>query len=840
MKASTAVIYALKLTATLLLTAGLARAETPDGFAVYSKGDDFNRTLYLREMTTSGLATEKKICNKGSQGGDIQCQISFDGKWVAFSRSLSGTGSGYGGNDYHGFEHWDVYIVRVDGNLPATPKRVAHGYWPSWGDDSYNSTKTLYYSKHPEGEVRAVTVDGNGNLTNDRLIHNVKNSFSGNFQGFLMAAPNGQFCAARWDGGVHVAHWAGPLSGQKKHLNGGCMPSVAADSKWIFHANFKKGRYDGSATGSLSGAGDYHYGSSPDMKWFVTRTQGNWQVQNDGYEVWLFKLNVTETSASIQKQVMLTNDGSWCDIHAGQVSRDVSIDQFWAEPSSITTGSSTTLKWEVSNATAVKLNGSTVSGTSKTVSPTSTTDYTLTVEGENGPVSKNITVTVNQPALTTIEITPANAAIAIGGSADFTAATLDQSGNDFDATVSWSVSDGGDLSASSGTTTTFTSNGTAGQYVLTAQNGSVSSEATITVTDPDALHLKINCGSKEHDVDGWERDDSYMSGGSDYTFGGSFSTAGVTNAAPAGVYKSVVHYTTAGTSHSYSFPSVPKGTYTVRMHFSDGVGGDRKMNYTFEGTELISNLDIDDEAGGTDKALVKEVTVEVTDDNGLRIECSGTDGSDVFEAGIEIIAQGSSGSSTNTITVDSTYAGKTYDVGETLTIEWAASDDVGDVLIEVTPDGGKTWLPVTGENSVKRGDTGWGAYEWQIPADINGTSLVSDQVSLKVMDYLDAEVTGESGTFTIAGSGSVLTRATDLSASDVTVSRLSSGGLAFNLSPGVPYRLSVLSLNGKVVFCRAGTDPAAVVWDGAKAAGTYLLELNTAGTTLRRRLLLRR
>lgn len=619
------------------------RGATPDGFVIYSKGDAHDRTLYMRPMTSSGgLEAEQLICQKGSRGGDIGGQISFDGTMLAFARSTGCADNEYGGDDYHDFECWDVYVVRLDGGLPASPTKVGRGYWPSWGDDSHNSTKTLYYSTHSEGAVRAVTVSSSGSLSNDRLIYNVKNSsLVDDYEGFLMAGPTGEWAAFRNDGTVYIGHWAGELAGQRVGGNGGCMPSVTADGVWIINARGgscqRSDGYDGGNIGG-DGAGPYHYGTSADMEWFVTRTDCGASKQNLGCNLYLFKLTATNTSLSSQQQEHITDDGSWPDVHAGPLSREVSIASFSADPSTIAEGSSSTLSWSVHNATSLTLNGETVSGDSKTVTPSSTTDYTLTAQGDNGPVSETVTVTVSPSELTTITLSPEQASIYQDETVDFSAATLDQSGNPFDASLSWSVSGGGSLSSSSGTSVTFTSDGTVGEFTVTVQSEGVEASATVTVTDPDALHLKINCGSNDYDVSGWERDDEYMSGGEDFNFGGSCATEGVENAAPEGVYLSVVHFQSEGTTHTYDFPSLPDGSYTVRLHFNDKYGGDRKMNYAFEGQTLISNLDIDDEAGGTNKALVKEVDVAVEDGNGLQIECSGSDGSDVFECGIEVIA----------------------------------------------------------------------------------------------------------------------------------------------------------------------------------------------------------
>ncbi len=802
-----------------------SRAETPDGFAIYSKGNDHSRTLYLRELSTSGLGNEKKICDKGSNGGDIQGQISFDGKWVAFSRSLSGTSSKYGGNDYHNFEHWDVYIVRVDGSLPAQPKRVARGYWPSWGNDSYNDTKTLYYSKHPDGDVRAVTVSANGALSNDRLVYEVKKQWGSGFEGFLMAGPTGEWAAARWSGKVQIAHWAGNLAGRKVGGRDGCMPSVGADGKWIINAHNRCQRFDGSQQGTIGGdgSGDYHYGTSADMKWFVARTEGNYQVQNDGFDVYLFKLNATNSSLSSSKQVRLTTEGSWPDVHTGPVSRDVSIEAFWAEPTEIIAGGAATLKWAVSNATSLTLDGGAVSGNSKTVSPQSTTNYTLTAQGDNGPVSETVTVTVSQPRLTTIEITPSAAQIMLGERVTFSAQPLDQAGNALSADIAWQLSGGGTLSSSTGTSATVTSEGAPGQFTLTASSGDVLQQVTLTVIDPNAFHMKINCGANDKDVDGWQRDDNYVSNGADYTFSGSFSTSDVLNAAPPGVYESVVHWKTPGTAHTYSFPDVPDGVYIVRMHFSDGNGGERKMNYSFEGAELISNLDIDDAAGGVDKVLVRDVMVEVADGNGLQIECTGSDNSDVFEAGIEIIALANGDA--KKITVAPGYAGESFAIGNTVLIEWTAGERISQVNIEITTDGGRTWLLLTGSKSVRRTDTQWGAYPWLIPQTLGGASMITDQAMFRIMDYLDGENVGYSENFSINAENAVGAR--NVSGNNAIRIAQVNGDLGITVLYSCSYRVSVTNCQGKVLRSWRKSAPAKLTMRDVVSAGTYLVSIES-------------
>jgi len=83
---------------------------------------------------------------------------------------------------------------------------------------------------------------------------------------------------------------------------------------------------------------------------------------------------------------------------------DVTIDSFAAGASTIAEGDSTTLSWQTSNATSVTLDGQSVNADgSQTVSPPTTTTYTLSAAGQGGPVSQSVTVTVTpatQPSIT--------------------------------------------------------------------------------------------------------------------------------------------------------------------------------------------------------------------------------------------------------------------------------------------------------------------------------------------------------------------------------------------------------------------------------------------------------
>ncbi len=78
------------------------------------------------------------------------------------------------------------------------------------------------------------------------------------------------------------------------------------------------------------------------------------------------------------------------------------ISNFYATPSSITSGNSTILSWSVSGASSISIDnnvGSVTNLTSKTVSPNVTTTYTITATNSAGSVTRSITVSVSSASI---------------------------------------------------------------------------------------------------------------------------------------------------------------------------------------------------------------------------------------------------------------------------------------------------------------------------------------------------------------------------------------------------------------------------------------------------------
>ena len=155
------------------------------------------------------------------------------------------------------------------------------------------------------------------------------------------------------------------------------------------------------------------------------------------------------------------------------------ITQFYANPATITAGQSSTLIWVTTGATSVSIApniGAVNTSGSTTVSPTSTTTYTLTATGPNGTVNQAVTVTVGTqvsgaPQIVRFEGSPLS--IGPGGQSSLSWATNNATSVTITPNVGAVTANGATTVSPSATTT----------YTLTATNatGSVTAPVTITV-----------------------------------------------------------------------------------------------------------------------------------------------------------------------------------------------------------------------------------------------------------------------------------------------------------------------------------------------------------------------
>ena len=171
------------------------------------------------------------------------------------------------------------------------------------------------------------------------------------------------------------------------------------------------------------------------------------------------------------------------------------ISSFTASPSTIATGSASTLSWAVSGATSLSINQGvgTVTGSSTSVSPTATMIYTLTATNSSGSTTASATVTVSpgQPApVASVAVTLAASTLAIGQTTTATTVLRDASSNVLTGrSITWgsasnsvaTVDSNGSVTAIGiGTTAiTATSEGKTGSVEVSVTNVTV---ASVTVT----------------------------------------------------------------------------------------------------------------------------------------------------------------------------------------------------------------------------------------------------------------------------------------------------------------------------------------------------------------------
>jgi len=159
--------------------------------------------------------------------------------------------------------------------------------------------------------------------------------------------------------------------------------------------------------------------------------------------------------------------------------RALQVVQFSATPSQIASGQSSTLAWNVTNATSVTISGVgsglNAAGTA-TVSPTTTTTYNLTATGQGGQtVTASVTVTVGASKPAIIRFAASQYHITQGGSTILSWTTTGASTASINNGVG-TVQVNGSQSVSPSTTTTYTLTATGADGVT-----SVSAAVTITV-----------------------------------------------------------------------------------------------------------------------------------------------------------------------------------------------------------------------------------------------------------------------------------------------------------------------------------------------------------------------
>lgn len=277
-----------------------------------------------------------------------------------------------------------------------------------------------------------------------------------------------------------------------------------------------------------------------------------------------------------------------------------------------------------------------VENSSKTFTITPAAGYTLSdvlVDGVSAGalisytfsnVTADHTISASFSALPVFTIT---ASAGSGGtiSPSGTTSVLQNSSNAFTITpdAGYSVSDVLIDGVSAGAVTSYTFSNVSAAHTISAAFSMISSTV-----------YQINCGSAGAALP--YSADQYYSGGTMHAVTNTIDLSGVTDPAPASVYKSE-RYGNA----TYTIPGLAAGNnYKIRLHMAElyqTAAGKRKFNVSINGTAALSNFDIYATAGARYKAVVREFTANANSSGNIVIVFTTvTDNATV--SGIEIIA----------------------------------------------------------------------------------------------------------------------------------------------------------------------------------------------------------
>ena len=189
------------------------------------------------------------------------------------------------------------------------------------------------------------------------------------------------------------------------------------------------------------------------------------------------------------------------------------------------------------------------------------------------------------------------------------------------------------------------------------------------------------------------------------------------------------------------------------------------------------------------------------------------------------------------ITVTGPLAGQVVYTGDTLSITWSASADIGMVDIHISYDDGEEWSTLLPLGGIAAGP---GVYRWPAPLSVSPTTTALVRV-FPYTEGVGSSAAGHSGLFTIETSVSAVRKGASsvymgISAihGNARVATTGSRRICYSLRTGDRARLAIFRADGSLISVielaeRAGMNE--VLWDGRDTqgrivgAGMYMVQL---------------
>ncbi len=184
------------------------------------------------------------------------------------------------------------------------------------------------------------------------------------------------------------------------------------------------------------------------------------------------------------------------------------------------------------------------------------------------------------------------------------------------------------------------------------------------------------------------------------------------------------------------------------------------------------------------------------------------------------------------LTITSDLDGKSYKVGDTLTIAWTADTlRINRVTLHFTNDGGDNRLPIaSGAEAISSTDRGqWGSYRWVIPESVGNISPISSTCNIMIRDYDEAypDVFSD-GSFTITANPSGIHGRTGKQGTPHCRLVGRSQALDIGLPAHVSYTITLMDIDGRCLLREERSGGGTVGIDlQPYGRGVYLLRIES-------------
>lgn len=267
--------------------------------------------------------------------------------------------------------------------------------------------------------------------------------------------------------------------------------------------------------------------------------------------------------------------------------------------------------------------------------------------------------------------------------------------------------------------------------------------------------------------------------------------------------------TEAGEWLNYSVNIAREGLYTITVNVSNGTNGG-SFHLELDGQDITGAIE-----GSTGEYFTWEdiVVSDVALSAGTHVLTLEFDQTGHIIDYIDVQAPAPA------IEVLSPNGGEEYTLGENLIVEWTCDETkVTDVIIEFSPDNGKSWTSLAPEGSIDMSSPDWGRLEVGLTTD-----HLSDQAIVKITEYGGSRSDASDGVFAVSNASTITTPARNAHGPAGKLRAVPiRGGVVLTAAGGqsaIP--VTLLDMRGRTVFRSDGLVNTQV----RLQPGTYIVEV---------------